>query len=103
MLDWQTGSSNVVFKSIIRYAFGIEADYTGIWIQPANWQPFKSFSLGINIKGYNINLQYLNKNSGTRKYLLNKNPIESVYCTDIKAFKVWIGNRYLSESNLIEV
>lgn len=71
MLDWQTGSSNVVFKTIIRYALGVEPGYNGIWIQPAKWQPFNSFKLTLNIRDFKINLHYLNNQNTKRTFVLN--------------------------------
>lgn len=90
MLDWQTGSSNVVLKTLIRYALGIEADYRGIWIQPARWQPFSCFSLCLEISKCKLTLNYTNKGSNKRTFKINNEIISSHYCKDIKTEKIWI-------------
>ena len=54
MNDWQTGSSNVVLKLLIRFVFGLEPRLDGLWIQPAAFQPFKSFAFDVKIRGCDL-------------------------------------------------
>lgn len=40
MNDWQTGSSNVLLKTLIRHVVGVQPRLSGITIRPANYYPF---------------------------------------------------------------
>ncbi len=71
MGDWQTGSSNVLIKTLIRYVFGLEPELSGIWIQTASWVPFEEFEVSISIKNCDICLRYKNTGSKQRKYSVN--------------------------------
>ena len=84
MLDWQTGSSNVVFKTFVRYVFGIEPGFDGLWLQPAGGCPFKSFRLQIKIRACNVLLDYKNMEKGHREYYMDNQRQESEYCKAMK-------------------
>lgn len=101
MLDWQTGSSNVVFKTLIRYAMGVEAEYRGIWIQPAVWQPFNNFSITLNIKGINLTINYCRKDCKERTFAINGKQVDSKYDKTLKTKKIWIDTNYIKTKELI--
>jgi hypothetical protein len=57
MLDWQTGSSNTLLKTLLRFVFGVEPHFDGVWIQPAAWMPFGNVEVALNIRGCAISLR----------------------------------------------
>lgn len=71
MNDWQTGSSNVLLKALARFVFGLEPEFDGVWIQPANWIPFESFEFEGRWQGRAIRIRYANRKSGKRRFLVN--------------------------------
>ena len=58
MNDWQTGSSNVLLKVLMRYVYGFECTLRGIWIQPAGYFPFDSFDFSINARDCSFLIYY---------------------------------------------
>ncbi len=71
MLDWQTGSSNVILKIILYYVFGIRFEYDGIRIQSASHRPFSDMSLSMSYMGKRLNIQLEKDASTNRKFLVN--------------------------------
>ncbi|HMA99787.1 MAG TPA: hypothetical protein VKS21_02265 [Spirochaetota bacterium] len=72
MNDWQTGSSNVLMKLLIRFVFGFEVKFKNVYIQPAAYYPFASFTFNIVFRQTPVTIKYRNNNSGKRKFKLNK-------------------------------
>lgn len=68
MLDWQTGSSNVVLKCLVCFVFGYEPHLDGAWIQPAAWAPFGSFDFTIAARGGEIRVRFEDTGSATRTF-----------------------------------
>ncbi len=100
MLDWQTGSSNVILKTLIRFVMGIEPDFDGIWLQPAQGLPFKGFTFDIKIKGCRLKVQYKNSGKGARTYFLNDIKREGIYSEAMKLDRLWISHGDLKTSVL---
>lgn len=98
MLDWQTGSSNVVLKLLFRYVFGFEPDFDGIWIQPSAVIPYRSFEARARIRSKEIKLIYTRKGN-ERSFLVNGNPRAAVYDPVMKLRKIWIGGEELSRTD----
>ena len=71
MTDWQTGSSNVVLKMLVRYVMGVRPEYDGVWICPAEWCPYSSFSAQVTVCGVTLSIIYENKGIGERSFTLN--------------------------------
>lgn len=105
MLDWQTGSSNVMFKLLMKYVFGISPEFEGIWIQPAAWVPFEGFEVSINIGGCNVKMIYKSNNSADRIFKVNGIEKESIFDNVMYLNKLWIGNDELktNEDLVIEI
>ncbi|HHX12999.1 MAG TPA: hypothetical protein GX731_09260, partial [Clostridiales bacterium] len=97
MLDWQTGSSNVVFKIILRFIFGFQAEYKGFFIQPANWIPFKDFQLDMIYQGKSLQIRYENKGEGKRTFLINEKPGVIVFDEIMNVEKLWVDKDNLEE------
>lgn len=71
MADWQTGSSNVLLKTIIRYVYGYEPVADGIVVQPASWQPFDSLNFDVKYRGYDVKIDYVKGHVGRRGFTVN--------------------------------
>lgn len=54
MSDWQTGSSNVLLKTLLRYVLGYIPSYDGILLQPAADLPYESLKAELSIRGHKI-------------------------------------------------
>jgi len=95
MADWVTGSSNVLLKTLIRYVFGFEPEFDGLWIQTAAWVPFEEFSFRAVIRGCKVNIYYKNTNVGNRKFKVNDIEYEGIMDEKIGAKKLWISSNEL--------
>jgi hypothetical protein len=80
MHDWQTGSSNVIFKIFARYVFGIEPGFDGLWLQPAGWSPFPEMKLEIEIRRCRVALEYQYLGGGPLSFLVDGVPGKTEYC-----------------------
>lgn len=100
MLDWQTGSSNVVLKTLIRFVVGIEPDFEGIWLQPAEGLPFEGFTFNINIKGCSLKVQYKNSGKGPRTYFVNGIKKAGIYSETMRLDRLWIADKDLKSKVL---
>jgi len=71
MNDWQTGSSNVLLKLLVRYVFGFEPGLDGVWIQPAAWLPFKSFEFETRLRGRRWTVKFEHRGLAARIFRVN--------------------------------
>ncbi|MBN1270581.1 MAG: hypothetical protein JXB04_13405 [Kiritimatiellae bacterium] len=71
MNDWQTGSSNVVLKTLVRHVFGFEPALGGVWIQPAAWSPFESFEFAVRVRGCDVHVRWKHAGLETRTFEVN--------------------------------
>lgn len=92
MADWQTGSSNVILKTLIRFVFGIEPQFDGVWIQPAVWMPFNSFRFRIMIRTTSLSIRYQNQGGKRRTYRVNGENRGTVYDEVMRLEKLWLAN-----------
>lgn len=97
MQDWQTGSSNVVFKIILRFVFGFQAEYQGFFIQPANWIPFKNYEVDMIYQGKSLHISYVNIGEGKRSFLVNGKPGVTVFDEVMNIEKLWVDKENLED------
>lgn len=101
MNDWQTGSSNVVLKTLIRYVFGIEPAFGGLWIQPAGWAPFENFHVKLTVQKCEIELFCDDTSvSRGRTFTVNGMHADAVYDQAMQIDRLWIPSRQLRENRL---
>jgi len=100
MADWQTGSSNVLLKTLVRYVYGIQPEYDGVWIQPASYCPFERLDLDMNIRNCKIHLTYSNEHSGSRKFIVNGEQRRGAFDSVMQLDRLWIGNDELKSGRL---
>jgi len=101
MNDWQTGSSNVVLKTLIRYVFGFEPELDGVWIQPAAWCPFKSFEFTLDVRDCKVTLQYQNKGTGERSFKVGGESQAGKFDDLMGIDKLWITHQQLEAEGLV--
>ena len=91
MNDWQTGSSNVMLKLLIRFVFGFEPTLEGLWIQPAAWAPFKSSQLSIRYLGRVVKMVFRDEGKGQRRFFVNGAPHEGTPDQLLGITKLWLS------------
>ena len=110
MQDWQTGSSNVLFKTFVRFIFGFNPDYDALTVSPANYCPFQEFSASFVYQGRTINLRY-RKESGkvgdaaesVRHFYLNGEEMAAEYDASRRTYQLVLGKDKLADLNTITV
>jgi cellobiose phosphorylase len=100
VLDWQTGSSNVILKTLVRYGVGLEPQFGGIWIQPPAWLPFESFDFKIKVRSCEVSISYKNKGSGKRIFEADGIRRESRYDQFMGIEKLWVSDEELKGNRL---
>lgn len=101
MADWQTGSSNVLLKLMIRFVLGFEPHYEGIYLQPAEYCPFTSFEYEIDYKNTLLKVSY--KHTGySRKYTVNGKVMVGHKDDLMGIKKLWLEDEYFKGA-IIEV
>lgn len=103
MNDWQTGSSNVVLKTLIRYVFGLEPAMDGLWVQPAWWSPFRSFSFSGPVRGCDVRVVFEDRGSTQRTFTVNGQPRGGSFDPALGVEKLWIPSDELRPGKTIEV
>jgi cellobiose phosphorylase len=97
MQDWQTGSSNVVFKLLIRFVFGFQPEYDGFFIQPSAWLPFEDYQLKMVYKKSILHIRYTNRHTGRRRFRVNHKLFEPIYDEGMGNDKLWIDLQELCD------
>ncbi|MDF2987908.1 MAG: hypothetical protein K0R50_3418 [Eubacterium sp.] len=90
VLDWQTGASNVLLKLFIKYVFGFQPSFGGLYFQPAAWSPFESFDFKINVRGCKLHINYIRKGKAERTFILNGKTVKGVYDEKLNITRLWI-------------
>ncbi len=96
MADWQTGSSNVLLKLLVKYVFGLCPEYEGIWIQPATYLPFEAFDFKVRLKNCNVVISYQPEKDSKRRFYVNGVERNGVYDKVLQLNKLWIANEELN-------
>ncbi|WP_428387017.1 GH36-type glycosyl hydrolase domain-containing protein [Mucisphaera sp.] len=71
MNDWQTGSSNVVLKTLVHDAAGIQPAHDGIWVNPATWAPCSEIRLHLLLRDRPIELVWRRGSGTARTFIVN--------------------------------
>ena len=103
MQDWQTGSSNVVLKTFIRFVFGVEPQYKGLWIQPSMHIPFKTTEFTLKVRETTLILKYSNNKTGERIFKVNGSIQEGVYDSVMNLKKLWLSNEFIANNKEIVI
>lgn len=105
MNDWQTGSSNVLLKLLIRHVFGFVPGFDALRIAPAACTPFDGFEFAATTHGRPIKIVYGRGSVARRRFSLNGAVVEGAHDAGIDADVVTIPYERLSPSkrSVIEV
>ena len=103
MQDWQTGSSNVAFKSIVRFVFGIEPTYEGVFIAPAKDMPFESMNIEIEVQGTKLLLEYEKQDLDKRNFTVEGIRQETIYDPIMGTDKIWLSNEFLQSTDIVHI
>ena len=101
MQDWQTGGSNVIFKTIIRFVFGVQPEYEGIWIQPSIDIPFESMEVEMNLRNCKLIIKYTNEHRTKRSFKLNNIYEEGEYNNQMQQKRLWLSYEKLAYLNTV--
>ncbi len=105
MQDWQTGSSNVLLKTMIRFVFGFEPQIDGVVIQPPAYQPFKEQTMEIGYMGKRIKITHKTDSAGKmageegagREFSLNGKPYKGQFDSFMKIESLRISDQELEQ------
>jgi cellobiose phosphorylase len=100
MNDWQTGSSNVVMKLLIRYVFGYEPLMDGVWIQPAKEMPFKQFEFKIKRRGCMVTIRYKDTGASERHFIVNGVKQDGTLDEIMGLKKLWLPNEAFAKGSV---
>ncbi len=89
MMDWQTGSSNVMLKLLVRFVMGVRPEYDGVWIQPAASCPFE-FTAHVPVKGADLRITYRRSGLGRRRYTVNGTERSGEYSDVLRTERLWL-------------
>ena len=67
MNDWQTGSSNMLLKLLIRYVVGLEVSLSDMRIAPADWSPFQEIKFQCVLRGRSVSITICRGNVAERE------------------------------------
>lgn len=85
MNDWQTGSSNVLLKLLVRYVFGLQPGLDTLRIQPAAWRPLDGLELDAVVRGRQIRIVQEHGPVVQRNVTLNGAELETIIAEDGQA------------------
>lgn len=96
MSDWQTGSSNVLLKTIIRYVFGYEPTYDGLYIQPCSFKPFDHIEMAIKYMDRTIVLKVRNEAKAQRMFKVNGEDFTGSHDRIMDIDRLYISDDFLN-------
>jgi len=92
MADWQTGSSNVLLKTVIRYVYGYAPALDGFYVQPSRYQPFKHLEMSLSYLGRQIDLSYRKASIIKRTFTMNGRVLSSSHDKMMKLDSIFISD-----------
>ncbi len=96
MNDWQTGSSNVVLKLLVRYVVGVQPEYGGLRIQTAAACPFEHFEAALSVRGRKLTVRYDRTGRSERRYVVNGEPVEGQWDEEMRQTVAWIPDAMMT-------
>jgi cellobiose phosphorylase len=100
MNDWQTGSSNVVLKTLIRYVFGFEPRIDGCWIQPAASCPLGAFEFKAPWRNRDVTIRYKDEQTGQRRFLVDGQEYRGQEDSVMGIQRLWMPLKQASDASL---
>jgi len=103
MNDWQTGSSNVLMKVLVRNVFGFEPGFEEVWLQPARYFPFDRFGFKIDFRGCEFCVEYENRGFGERRFERDGESVDGLLDPVLGTLKLPIPYKDLGRKILVRV
>ncbi len=103
MNDWQTGSSNVLLKTILRHAIGFRMEWDELVLRPANWSPFQCWEIALTARGRRFQIHYEDKGLRRRAFEVNGAARETHFNPQDKAHGIRLGLDNLPASATIAI
>jgi cellobiose phosphorylase len=103
MNDWQTGSSNVLFKTILRHAIGFRMEWDDLVLWPANWSPFRRWEIAVSARGRRFQIHYEDKGQGRRTIDVNGVPQQTHFHPQDKTHGIRLKVKDLPQSATVEI
>ena len=103
MNDWQTGSSNVLMKVLVRNVFGFEPSFEEAWIQPAKYFPFGRFVFETEWADCRLVVEYENRGLGERRFEWDGEEAASVFDPILGTRKLLLSRKGLGRNARIRV
>jgi cellobiose phosphorylase len=105
MNDWQTGSSNVLLKLLIRYVFGFRPQMDELVVAPATWRPFDQLDFSATAHGHRIRIRTKYADVPDTVFQLNGQTIPGRAAVEMRSSAAHIPYERLRprEINFIEV
>ena len=100
MNDWQTGSSNVLLKILVRYVFGFEPAVDGAWIQPAAWSPLKAFEFSTRFRDCDVNIAFEAAGRKSRSFMVDGEPKLGSFDENMGVTRLWLGDEAFGGSSI---
>jgi cellobiose phosphorylase len=103
MQDWQTGSSNVLLKTIIRFVVGFEPTLNGLYIQPSQYQPYSKSKMTIQYQNKQLVYHYQKRDhsseeaKSSREFYLNGVRQEATYDEYMKTERLFISDETIEK------
>jgi len=97
MQDWQTGSSNVLLKTVIRFVYGYEPTFDGLIIQPSLYKPFDLSTFKVNYLGKTVHIKISKANVNKRTFLVNGKVVSGSYDPVMKMDRLILTDSFISE------
>jgi len=97
MQDWQTGSSNVLLKTVIRFVYGYEPTFDGLIIQPSLYKPFDLSTFKVNYLGKTVHIKISKANVNKRTFLVNGKIVSGSYDPVMKMDRLILTDSFISE------
>ena len=108
MQDWQTGSSNVLYKVFVRRVFGFDPGYDNLTVCPASYAPYERMQADFICRGKRITV-VLEKGGADqpektdRRFIVNGEEISGEYDSLMEVKKLVLDYKSLKDRNLITV
>ncbi|MCC5877112.1 MAG: hypothetical protein JJU11_12905 [Candidatus Sumerlaeia bacterium] len=103
MNDWQTGSSNVVLKTILRHVIGFRMELDHLRLQPAEYSPFASWEVTLHARDRTFHVRYTNTGQKPRRFLVNGKPAPTTHDPFMKTDTTLIPLSDLNPGEVCEI
>ncbi len=103
MNDWQTGSSNVVLKTILRHVVGLRVQGDSILLRPAAWCPFRNWQVQITARTRRFQIHYSCSDVGARTFTVNGEQYPGQLNAREGAVGILLDQSHFPEKSIVQI